>query len=450
LKSSLAAGAVLSLGHPVLGAATGGSQRGGASRPNIVFILADDFGQDNLGIYGSDRHKGRTPNIDALAAGGIRFTQGYVAPLCGPTRVEFLTGRYAFRTGGLTNQVAGNVQSKDEYPVARILKEAGYNTASTGKWRQVGESPAEWGFDEYVTDNTAGGWYWQKNYTKNGQLIETQEEIYAPDVYHEYALEFLRRHGTGGSAAGKPFFLYYPSHLVHGPIVRTPDSKPGETDPVALYNDNVAYLDKQVGSLVGELDRLGLRENTLILFLGDNGTTGQPNSIGGRKINGVKGSLLEGGARVPWIVNWKGVAPAGQVLNDLVDLGDLLPTFAEVAGAKLPTSLQYDGRSFLPQIRGQKGDPREWIYVQLGRRWYVRDAGWKLNESGELFDLKDAPFVEELVSGETKDQTAIAARKRLQAILDELNPAGGKVISPEQEAADRERARQRRQQQRQQ
>jgi arylsulfatase A len=343
--------------------------------------------------------------------------------------------------------VAGKVQSKDEYPVARILKEAGYDSASAGKWRQVGETPAEWGFDEYVTDNTAGGWYWQKKYTKNGQLIETQQEIYAPDVYHDFALDFVRRHGPNGAAAGKPFFLYYPSHLVHGPILRTPDSKPGETDVAALYNDNVAYLDKQVGSLVGEIDRLGLRENTLILFLGDNGTVGQPNSIGGRKINGVKGTMLEGGARVPWIVNWKGVTPAGRVLNDLVDLSDLLPTFVEAAGAKLPTGVRYDGRSFLPQVRGQKGNPREWIYVQLGRKWYVRDDGWKLNEAGELFDMKDSPFVEQPVPADSQDEAAVAARKRLQSVLAQLDPAGGKTISAEQETAEREAARKQRQKQ---
>lgn len=439
LRTSLAAGAVTLSGSAGY-AAMKSEQKKSAGRPNIVFILADDFGQDDLGCYGSDRHKNRTPNIDALAAGGIRFTQGYVAPLCGPTRVEFLTGRYAFRTGGLTNQVAGNVPAKDEYPLPRILAEAGYDSASVGKWRQVGQTPADWGFGEYITDNTAGGWYWQKSYTKNGQLVETPEEVYCPDVYHDFALGFLRRHGPGGSAAGKPFFLYYPSHLVHGPIVRTPDSKPGETDPVALYNDNVAYLDKQVGSLTAEIDRLGLRENTLILFAGDNGTVGQPNTIGGRKINGVKGTLLEGGARVPWIVNWKGVAPAGKVLKDLVDLSDVLPTFIEVAGAKLPTGLTYDGRSFAPQIRGQKGNPREWIYVQLGRRWYVRDDGWKLNEAGELFDMKDAPFVEQLVPADSKDEAALAARKRLAAVLEKLNPAGGKTISAEEEAAGKKRA----------
>jgi arylsulfatase A len=444
LGTTFTAGVAASLGGArTLGAAS--NRRAG--RPNIVFILADDYGLDGVGCYGSDRHKDRTPNIDAMARGGVRFERCYSAPLCGPTRCEIMTGRYAFRTGGLTNRTAGRPRSQDEYPLARILKEAGYDTCHVGKWRQVGETPGDWGFGEYVTDPTAGGWYWQKSYTKNGQLVETEQEIYYPDVAHEYAVDFLRRHAATGSAAGRPFFLYYASHLVHGPILRTPDTKPGTEDPVTLYDDNVAYLDKQVGAVVGELDRLGLRENTLIVFSSDNGTVGQPNTIGGRKINGMKGSMLEGGARVPLVANWKGVAPAGRVLKDLVDFSDILPTFAEVAGAKLPQTVAYDGHSFLPQIRGQKGDPREWIYVQLGRRWYVRDDGWKLNEAGELFDMKDSPFVEQLVPADSEDGTAAAARRRLRAVLDKLDPAGGKAISAEEEAAEREAARKQRQKQ---
>jgi arylsulfatase A len=440
LRNSVAVGAVASLGGP-LASAWAGTGRGNPShRPNIIFILGDDWGLDDTGCYGSDRHKNRTPHIDALAAGGIRFERCYSEPLCGPTRCEINTGRYPFRTGGLTNQTAGRPRSQDEYPLARILKEAGYDTCSVGKWRQMGQTPADWGFDEYITDNTAGGWYWQKSYTKNGQLVETTEEIYCPDVYHDFAIDFLRRHGPQGSASARPFYLYYPSHLIHGPILRTPDSQLGETDRTALYDDNIAYLDKQVGDLAAELDKLGLRENTLIVFSTDNGTVGQPSTIGGRKINGVKGTMLEGGSRVPLIANWKGVAPAGRVLSDLVDFSDMLPTFAEVAGVKLPSGVTIDGHSFAPQLRGQKGNPREWIYVQLGRRWYVRDDGWKLNQAGELFDMKDSPFVEELVPADSKDEAAVAARRRLQAVLDQLDPASGKTISAEEEAAAKTRA----------
>ncbi len=444
LRAGLAAGAAVSIGSR---SASGRQAR--SPRPNIVFILSDDYGLDGVGCYGSDRHKERTPNLDALARDGIRFERCYSTPLCGPTRCQIMTGRYPFRTGGLTNQTAGQPVPQDEYPLARILTEAGYDTCSVGKWRQVGATPGDWGFGEYITDPTASGWYWQKSYTKNGQLVETEKEIYYPDVTHDHAVDFLRRHAAGGAAAGKPFFLYYPSHLVHGPILRTPDSKPDEKDPETLYNDNVAYLDKQVGALVAELDRLKLRESTLIVFSGDNGTAGKSGTINGRQINGHKGTMMEGGVRVPLIANWKGVTPAGRVLKDLVDFSDVLPTFAEVAGAKMPANVVYDGRSFAPQLRGRKGSPREWIFVQLGRNWYVRDDEWKLNQAGELFDMKDSPIVEKPAPGDSSDEAAAAARKRLQAVLDKLNPAGGKTISSDEAAAERQRAKNRAARQRQ-
>ena len=446
LRAGLAAGTMASLSSSVGCATTNSGRDKPARRPNIVFILADDYGLDGVGCYGSDRHKGRTPNIDALAVGGIRFERCYSTPLCGPTRCEIMTGRYPFHSGGLTNPTAGRPVPQDEYPLARMLKEAGYDTCHVGKWRQMGLTPADWGFGEYVTDPTAGGWYWQKSYTKNGQLIETDKEIYYPDVTHDYAVEFLRRHASAGSSEGKPFFLYYASHLVHGPILRTPDTKPGEADPVALYNDNVAYLDKQVGLLVAELDKLGLRQNTLIVFSGDNGTAQRSGAINGRQINGQKGTMMEGGARVPLIANGKGVEPAGRVLKDLVDFSDVLPTFAEVAEARLPEGRTYDGRSFAPRLRGGKGNPREWIFVQLGRRWYVRDDGWKLNQAGELFDMTDSPFVEQLIPADSTDETAVAARTRLRAVLEKLNPAGGITISAEDEGAEKTRAQQQRKQ----
>jgi len=403
--------------------ATPGLLQGAArsKKPNIIFLLSDDVGIDLMGCYGSDRFK--TPNIDALAKTGVRFETCHSAPLCGPTRCEFLTGRYAFRTGGLMNQSwsaqgGKGAKSSDEVPVAKVLKQAGYATCAVGKWRQVGETPGDWGFDEWLTDPTAGGWYWEKSYTKNGKLIELDKEVYCPDVAHELAMDFIQRHRQG------PFFVYYPTHLVHGPIVRTPDSAPDSKD---LYADNVAYLDKSVGKVVAEIERLGLRENTVIVFSGDNGTARESGKIGGRQINGAKGSMWEGGSRVPLIASWKGKTPQGKVLKDMVDFSDFHATFAELAGAKLPSNLKFDGRSFAPQLRGQKGKPREWIYVQLGKNWYVKDRGWKLNQSGELYDMKEAPFEEKLVPADTNDAAAKAARKRLEGILAQLNPAGGKV-----------------------
>jgi arylsulfatase A-like enzyme len=400
------------------------------ARPNILFILADDYGLDGVGCYGSDRFKGKTPNIDALAATGIRFERAYCTPLCGPTRCELMTGRYGFRSGGLTNPTGHMPSSKEEPSLARTLRQAGYVTGMAGKWRQMGETPGDWGFDEYITDPTAGGWYWVKSYTRNGQRVDTEREIYYPDLTMDFTRDFIRRHRD------EAFFFYFPSHLVHGPILRTPDTRDGKD----LYEDNVAYLDKQVGLLVAEIEKVGLREKTLIVFGGDNGTARQSGTIRGRQINGHKGTMLEGGAHVPLIASWKGTAPEGRVLADLVDFSDLFPTFMEVAGGRMPEGVRFDGRSFAPQLRGEKGNPRDWIFVQLGRNWYARNDGWKLTQSGGLFDQKDAPFVEKPVAPEAEDAAAKAGRKALQAVLDELKPASGKV--PGLEDAMKKKARQ--------
>ena len=144
----------------------------------------------------------------------------------------------------------------------------------------------------------------------------------------------------------------------------------------------------------------------LIVFSADNGTAGQSRTIGGRQISGHKSTLLEGGAHVPLIANWKGVTPEGRVLPDLIDFTDMLATFADLADAKLPSGLTFDGQSFAPQLHGLPGTPRPWIYVQLGNAWYVRETGWKLTHAGELLNMQDAPFVEASVAADY--QRAIA------------------------------------------
>ncbi len=165
-----------------------------------------------------------------------------------------------------------------------------------------------------------------------------------------------------------------------------------------------------------------------MIFFGDNGTAngrGDQAMIGGRRLDGAKGSMLEGGSREPLIVRWPGVTAPGKTTDDLVDSTDFMPTLAELAGAALPTKNVLDGRSFVPQLRGEKGNPRDHVFLQLARMWYVRDAGWKLTQDGELFNMRHAPYEQELVPADTKDPVALAERARLQAALDQLNPAGG-------------------------
>ena len=390
-------------------------------KPNIIFILGDDVGIGDIGCSGSDRFK--TPNIDKLATTGLRFANTYAEPLCGPSRATILTGRYVFRTGATNQDATGLFTPAAEKMMPVVLKPAGYVTAMIGKWGQLPLDPAVFGFDDYLTF-TGSGIYWNtqakgKTYVVNGQTVPLRDKEYLPDVMHDHLVDFITKHHD------QPFYIYYSMSHIHAEILPTPDSAPDSQD---LYADNIAYMDKLVGKLIAELDRLKLREKTLVIYFGDNGTAGghiEQATVGGRRLLGAKGSMFEGGSRVPLVVNWPGVTPAGKVSQDLIDSSDFFPTFAELAGAKLPEKTIIDGRSFLPQIRGEKGQPRDWIFVQLARMWYTLEHGWKLNQAGELYDMSGAPWAEKLVPADTKDPAAIAARKRLQAALDQLNPAGG-------------------------
>ncbi len=392
-----------------------------AAKPNIVFILADDYGVGEVSAYGADNYK--TPNIDALARGGTRYTHAYTPSLCGPSRATILTGRYLFRTGATNQDATGRFTPAAETMMPTILKAAGYATAAIGKWGQLPLGPAEFGFDEYLKFKGSGV-YWNtqdkgKEYEVNGRIVPLHNKEYLPDVIHRMAVEFISKNHD------RPFYLYYSLSHVHTEILPTPDSP---TDSKDVYGDNVSYMDKLVGKLIAELDHQHLREKTLIVFFGDNGTAnGRADraQIGGRRLDGAKGSMLEGGSLEPLIVNWPGITPAGKVRADMVDSSDFVPTFAEIAGAELPERKAIDGRSFAASIRGEASQAREWVYLQLAKQWYVRNAGWKLTQSGDLFDMSDAPFAEKPVPKDTRSPAALSARKTLQTALDQLNPAGG-------------------------
>lgn len=420
---------------------------GASAKPNIVYILADDLGFAELGCNGADRYK--TPNIDALANQGVRFTRFYTAPLCGPSRALILTGRYAFRTGAVTQDACKAIVrtgDKAEVMIPTVLKKAGYATAMIGKWGQLSPSgsPAEWGFDHDLHFK-GSGMYWNTaraktmtddgkvrgepdTYVVDGKTIAVKDDEYIPDLLHKDATAWLEAHKAG------PFFLYYSMSHVHGEILPTPDSAPAKAgESLAArhqrhYADNITYMDKMVGKLLAELDRLRLRDNTLIVFMGDNGTAkanAPEATIGGRRLEGEKGSMKEGGGLVPFFATWPGVTPAGKVNANVADASDLLPTFAEVAGAELPAGRVIDGRSLVSQFKGELTSPRTWAYCQLSNHYYVREAGWKMDQSGTLYDMKDAPFKEAAVAADSKDEAAVAARARLAAALAGLNPAAG-------------------------
>ena len=374
-----------------------------------------------MSCYGADNYK--TPNIDKLAAEGIRFTHGYTAPLCGPSRALIMTGRYAFRTGATNQDATGRMKPEVETMMPKYLKPAGYVTSCIGKWGQLPLGPAEFGFDDYLKFRGSGvDWNTgtkSEKYWVNGVEKTLGDKEYMPELRHTHLVTFMEKHRD------EPFFIYYPMSHVHGDLQHTPDS---DFNPQDLMADNCAYMDKLVGKLVSELERLKLREKTLLIFMGDNGTGhawADKSTIGGRRLSGAKGEMLEGGAHVPLIVNWPGVTPAGKVLEDMVDSTDFVPTFAELTGATLPGDKVLDGHSILPQLLGKQGKPRDWIFIELARNWYVREAGWKLNEKAELYDMSDSPFTEKLIAASADTDASKAARARLTAALAQLNPAGG-------------------------
>jgi len=240
-----------------------------------------------------------------------------------------------------------------------------------------------------------------------------------PDIMHDHLVDFISRNKD------KPFYIHYALSHIHGKIQPTPDSKPGSTN---LYGDNIDYMDKLVGKLIFALDSLKLRDNTLIIFMGDNGTAqgfAERSTIGGRPLSGMKGTMKEGGSLVPMIANWPAGISKERISDILIDASDILPTFAEIAGANLPMNTIIDGQSFASQLTGKKGKSREWIFMELGNKWYVRDAKWKLNREGELFDMRNAPFEEKLVVDYNQDKDSRNAYKRLKEILDKLDPASG-------------------------
>jgi arylsulfatase A len=409
-------------------------------RPNILVILCDDMGAQELALYGHPKH--RTPNLDQLGRTGIWFTTGYSTPICHPTRFEIMTGQYGHHNGvfhfpGRPGGPPANTGPDDiasHLTFGKIFKQAGYATAQAGKWQLSGQHPTlirECGFDEYCMwaykhnlpagVKHDGAWegrpgtktcrYWHPSIVQNGKYLDTNDDSYGPDIYSDFVLDFIGRHKSD------PFFVYYPMALTHGQFFSTPDTTKTRDDRfrhdrAMNWQANVEYTDKIIGKLVAGLEKLGKRENTLIVFVGDNGTGG----------NG-KGQTTEMGARVPFIVNGPGlVKPIGEC-RQLVDLSDIVPTICDVAGIQLPPDQIIDGVSFAPYLRGEMTPLREWIYAYLGPKRVVRTKRWllennSLTEFGQLYDCGDSRNgIGYKDVTKSTDAEVAAARKMMEEIL---------------------------------
>lgn len=400
-------------------------------RPNLVLILADDLGYETLGANGGTSY--RTPALDRLAAGGTRFTHCYAQPLCTPTRVQLMTGLSNAR-----NYL--NFGNMDPHAVtfAQLLQRAGYRTCMAGKW-QLGRAvdlPKQFGFDEYCLwqHTRRPPRYANPGLEINGVPRDYTQGEYGPDLVSDFALDFIARHKDA------PFLLYYTMMLTHAPYQPTPDSRTwdpraiGESVNVAdaHFGEMVAYMDKLVGRLVDRLDALGLRTNTLILFLGDNGTgKGTRSRMGEREVIGGKGTTTAAGMHVPCVANWPGQVRSGQVCSDLVDTTDFLPTLLDAANVPLPPTLKPDGHSFFPQLRGERGQPRDWIYswysprqgADLTVREFAFNQRFKRYRSGRLFDLTRDLAEQHPLNAGALDPEAAAAAQVLQRALDQFKDA---------------------------
>jgi len=358
---------------------------------NIVLILADDLGYECLGANGGTSYQ--TPVLDDLAINGVRFEYCYSQPLCTPSRVEIMTGMYNCR-----NYEGFGYLDPRQTTFANILKNAGYSTCIAGKWQLKGgyDAPGHFGFDEYCLWqlNRRPARYLNPGMEINGKQVDYSNGEYGPDVDSDYICDFMAR------KKDQPFFVYYPMILPHGPFLPTPDSpgwdtlKAGGKIPkdIKYFTHMVAYADKMVGKIIKKLEQLGLRQDTLVLFTSDNGT---PNRIvsewRGHQVSGGKGKGTDRGTHVPLIANWPGVVRAGVVSPDLVDFSDFLPTICDCAGIQVPVPLVIDGQSFMPQLLGNRGEPRQWTYCWFAGSIFARTRRYKLYQTGKFYELIDDP-----------------------------------------------------------
>lgn len=378
--------------------------------PNIVLIMADDMGYECIGANGGTSYK--TPNIDKLASQGVRFVNCQAQALCTPSRVKIMTGQ-----SNIVNYTKFGSLRRDARTFGNAFRDAGYKTCIIGKW-QLGDekdSPVHFGFDEaflwqhrkprQVNKSDTRYTCPQLELTKrtsDGKIVYDAKRYmgkYSSDLLTDYACDFLDRNRK------QPFLLYYPMVLVHCPFSPAPGTKAYDPDSLGskTYKGNpkyfksmVEYTDKCVGRIMNKLDALGLRENTIVIFTGDNGTD-KPivSMMGSKKVIGSKGKTIEWGTHVPFIASCPGAIPAGKVNNDLIDFSDVFPTICDAAQVKSGVD-SMTGKTFFPQLKGQEGNPRKWLYCWYNRsgkkgeeKVFARNLRYKLYSNGNFFDVID-------------------------------------------------------------
>lgn len=367
-------------------------------RPNIILMLADDLGAETIGVYGGESYQ--TPNLDQLANNGVRFNYGHAQPLCTPSRVKIMTGQYNFR-----NYKHFGYLGKEQETFAHLLSAAGYRTMVAGKWQLFnnrfekieGSLPEDAGFEESLIwqrkNEDKGSRYWAPLLSHDGKLRQHDAEVFGPDVFNRYVLDYIETHRN------EAFFIYYPMVLTHDPWVTTPDMRNEQASDQEKFAAMMHYMDKMVGNVRSKVQQLGLAERTLILFIGDNGTDRDITSTqNGKPIRGGKGKTTNTGSLVPFIAWGPGLVRSNGVSSSLVSLNDVLPTLTAVAGVPVPGDWPVDGESLLPVLRGEAELGRESLFIHYEPRWpsgkparYALDQRWKLYDNGGFYDTVADP-----------------------------------------------------------
>jgi arylsulfatase A-like enzyme len=381
-----------------------------ARKPNIIVILADDLGYADVGLQGCTDIP--TPHVDSIGRGGVRLTSGYVShPFCSPTRAGLMTGRYQQRFGHEGNPVYNPANETHGLPLDQVtlpqtLKAAGYVTGMVGKWH-LGAAPhfhpMKRGFDEFFGFLGGGHDYFKAEMqdTPREYSIPIQRDGksvpltgYLTDVFGGEAAAFIDRHRK------EPFFLYLAFNAPHTPL-QAPEKYVERVKDIAdatrrSYAAMVAAMDDAIGVVLEKLRSTGLERDTLLVFLSDNGGPGGVTHASNAPLRGNKGSVLEGGIRVPLLVRWPARLPAGKTCDEPVISLDIFPTAVAAASCRLPADLKLDGVNFLPHIEGQaSGPPHERLFWRTGggAAMAVREGRFKVVRTGEkppeLYDLKE-------------------------------------------------------------
>lgn len=400
-----------SIGYPLHLAAQARTKR----PPNFIIFLTDDQGYGDLGCFGA--HDLKTPNIDLLAAQGARLTNWYSnAPVCSPSRAALMTGRFPRRAGVPNNVMLRHLSDptpipQELYPsamtIAEALRSLGYRTGAFGKWH-LGSSivarPTRRGFEEYYGFLGGGDYFSHISYYAMTQktnayhdLWKNETEIWEDGTYKTFivtreAKRFVREHKD------EPFFLFIAHNAPHYPMHAPQeymDRFAGLERNRRVYAAMVATVDDGVGEIMDELKRNSLEENTCVFFQSDNGSTSEDRCFndgtlglyyGGSNggLRGYKGGVFEGGIRVPGIMTWPGVIPAGQVIDELGAAFDILPTFVKLAGGEISADQKADGKDVFPMVVSRAHSPHDYLYWESGKQRALRKGNWKLILNGNL------------------------------------------------------------------